>query len=34
VPSDCWSANFTLYSVDHVALGRGEVLIRETTAPR
>jgi formylmethanofuran dehydrogenase subunit C len=29
VPSDCWSANYSLYNGDHVALGRGEVLIRE-----
>jgi formylmethanofuran dehydrogenase subunit C len=30
VPSDCWSASYSLYNGDHVALGRGEVLIRET----
>jgi len=29
VPADCWNASYSLYNGDHVALGRGEVLIRE-----
>jgi formylmethanofuran dehydrogenase subunit C len=28
VPSDCWDANYSLYHGDHVAVGRGEILIR------
>ena len=32
VPSECYGARYAVYHGDHVAVGRGEVLIRETSA--
>ncbi|NOT26177.1 MAG: formylmethanofuran dehydrogenase subunit C [Acidobacteria bacterium] len=32
VPAGCWPANYRMFRGDHVALGRGELLIRETPA--
>jgi hypothetical protein len=29
VPSECYNANYGIYHGDHVAVGRGEILIRE-----
>jgi formylmethanofuran dehydrogenase subunit C len=30
VPSGCWPANYRMFRGDHVALGRGELLLRES----
>jgi hypothetical protein len=32
VPSECWDADYAIYNGDRVTVGRGEILIRETSA--
>lgn len=32
VPGECWDADYTVYNGDRVTVGRGEILIRESSA--
>jgi hypothetical protein len=32
VPGECWDADYAIYNGDRVTVGRGEILIRESSA--